>query len=203
MMKPDRRRFLQGALAAFLAGILPCWTPAGSARAEEATLMRASLTLDEPGERSGLFLSASFEFDMPQPLLEALHRGIPLYFVHEFRLTKDRWYWFDKEKISRSFLTRLSFDPLTQRYRLSYDGLSYSFDKLEQVLPFVKTVRRWRVGPADAIKSADGYHAEVRFYLDADKLPKPMQVVNTGRNDWTVASDWSDVPITPDVVVSQ
>ncbi|MFR6359541.1 MAG: DUF4390 domain-containing protein [Sutterella wadsworthensis] len=38
------------------------------------------------GERSGLFLSSSFEFDLPQALSEALHRGIALYFVHEFRL---------------------------------------------------------------------------------------------------------------------
>ena len=69
------------------------------ARSSDATFMRAALTLDEPGERSGLFLSSSFEFDLPQALSEALHRGIALYFVHEFRLYKERWYWIDKATI--------------------------------------------------------------------------------------------------------
>ena len=77
--------------------------------------MRAALTLDEPGERSGLFLSSSFEFDLPQALSEALHRGIALYFVHEFRLYKERWYWIDKA-CSQSLRTNQSAS-LQNRYQ--------------------------------------------------------------------------------------
>ena len=93
MYKATRRQTLKLALLAAL-GASSMTAP--EARAADATFMRAALTLDEPGERSGLFLSSSFEFDLPQALSEALHRGIALYFVHEFRLYKERWYWIDK-----------------------------------------------------------------------------------------------------------
>ncbi|MFR6359542.1 MAG: DUF4390 domain-containing protein [Sutterella wadsworthensis] len=41
---------------------------------------------------------------------------------------KERWYWIDKATIRCRFMIRLAFDPLTRRYRLSYNGLSLSFD---------------------------------------------------------------------------
>ena len=110
MYKATRRQTLKLALLAAL-GASSMTAP--EARAADATFMRAALTLDEPGERSGLFLSSSFEFDLPQALSEALHRGIALYFVHEFRLYKERWYWIDKATIRCRFMIRLAFDPLT------------------------------------------------------------------------------------------
>ena len=200
MTDPLRRRLLTVAVLAALsaAGTLPA-----DVRAAEAALMQASISIDEPGEKPGLFVSSSFEFDLPQPLSEALHRGIALYFVHEFRLFKDRWYWLDKVKAESRFVIRLAFDPLTRRYRLSYNGLSHNFDTLEQALPYIKNIRRWRVAPSNAIRSAGDYTAEIRFYLDKDKLPKPMQVVNTGSNEWTVSSDWEAIPIPADAVVPE
>ena len=175
MYKATRRQTLKLALLAAL-GASSMTAP--EARAADATFMRAALTLDEPGERSGLFLSSSFEFDLPQALSEALHRGIALYFVHEFRLYKERWYWIDKATIRCRFMIRLAFDPLTRRYRLSYNGLSLS----------------------NAVRNAEDYAAELRFYLDTDKLPKPMQVVNTGSSDWTLTSDWIELPIPAEVI---
>ena len=77
-----------------MAGLFP-----QPAEAVEATLMSVEITRDEPGERPGLFVADHFEFDLPQPLIDALHRGIALYFTHEFSLVKTRWYWFDKPSI--------------------------------------------------------------------------------------------------------
>lgn len=199
MFKATRRQTLKIALLATL-GASSLTAPA--VKAADATFMRATLSLDEPGERTGLFLSSSFEFDLPQALSEALHRGIALYFVHEFRLYKERWYWIDKTTIRSRFVIRLAFDPLTRRYRLSYNGLSLSFDTLEQTLPYIKNIRRWRVGPSNAVRNAEDYAGELRFYLDTTQLPKPMQVVNTGSNDWTLTSDWIDLPIPAEVVAS-
>ena len=197
MHKVHRRQYLQGVFLALLAASSFA-TPV--CFAADATYMRASMSLDEPGEKTGLFISSSFEFDLPQALSEALHRGIALYFVHEFRLYKNRWYWLDKAVVKSRFIIRLAFDPLTRRYRLSYNGLSISFDTLEQALPYIKNIRRWRVAPATIIKNAEDFTAELRFYLDTDQLPKPMQVVNTGSSDWTISSEWITIPIPADVV---
>ena len=70
-------------------------TAVAEAEAAKAELMSAALTVDEPGERPGLFIEAHYEFDLPMPLVDAMHRGIALYFSYEFELSKDRWYWFD------------------------------------------------------------------------------------------------------------
>lgn len=199
MQKITRRQYLRYALLSTIAASMSVAT---LAHASDATFMRATMSLDEPGEKTGLFVTSSFEFDLPHALSEVLHRGIALYFVHEFRLSKNRWYWLDKVALDSKFIIRLAFDPLTRRYRLSYNGLSLSFDSLEQALPYIKTIRRWRVGASDAIKNTEDYTAEIRFYLDTDQLPKPMQVVNTGSSDWTISSGWINMPIPSDVVLS-
>lgn len=197
---PERENVRRFVLAAAAAGTL---LVSCAALAAEATLMRAQLTRDEPGESPGLFLAASYEFDLPQPLREALQRGIALYFRHDFQLRQERWYWLDRTLEERHFFVRLSYDPLTQRYRVSYGGLSQSFDTYEQALPLVKNIRRWRVGPSDVIRDPNDYTAEVRFSLDASKLPKPMQVTTAGADEWTLTSEWTPIEIPPEVAETE
>ena len=197
---PERENVRRFVLAAAAAGTL---LVSSAALAAEATLMRAQLTRDEPGESPGLFWAASYEFDLPQPLREALQRGIALYFRHDFQLRQERWYWLDRTLEERHFFVRLSYDPLTQRYRVSYGGLSQSFDTYEQALPLVKNIRRWRVGPSDVIRDPNDYTAEVRFSLDASKLPKPMQVTTAGADEWTLTSEWTPIEIPPEVAETE
>lgn len=199
MLIPERKNVRRFVLAAAAAGTLLV----SAAYAAEATLMRAQLTRDEPGESPGLFLAASYEFDLPQPLREALQRGIALYFRHDFQLRQERWYWLDRTLEERHFFVRLSYDPLTQRYRVSYGGLSQNFDTYEQALPLVKNIRRWRVGPSDIIRDPNDYTAEVRFSLDASKLPKPMQVTTAGADEWTLTSEWTPIEIPPKVAETE
>lgn len=200
MLIPERKVVRRFVLAAAAAGTL---LVSAAALAAEATLMRAQLTRDEPGESPGLFLAASYEFDLPQPLREALQRGIALYFRHDFQLRQERWYWLDRTLEERHFFVRLSYDPLTQRYRVSYGGLSQNFDTYEQALPLVKNIRRWRVAPSDIIRDPNDYTAEVRFSLDASKLPKPMQVTTAGADEWTLTSEWTPIAIPPEVAETE
>ena len=200
MLIPERKVVRRFVLAAAAAGTL---LVSAAALAAEATLMRAQLTRDEPGESPGLFLAASYEFDLPQPLREALQRGIALYFRHDFQLRQERWYWLDRTLEERHFFVRLSYDPLTQRYRVSYGGLSQNFDTYEQALPLVKNIRRWRVGPSDITRDPNDYTAEVRFSLDASKLPKPMQVTTAGADEWTLTSEWTPIEIPPEVAETE
>ena len=166
----------------------------GSAFAQRAELMEVRLTLDEPGERPGLFVEAHYEFDIPTPLVDALHRGIALYFTYEFDISKKRWYWVDKDVAQSTFNIRLAFNPLTRRYAVSYSGISLNFDTLEETLPYVKNIRRWWVATSDVASKKD-VTAAVRFFLDAGKLPKPMQVTNHNSDEWTIESDWSSITI--------
>ena len=121
--------------------VLACALAADVAWCARAELMGAKITIDEPGEPPGLFVEAHYEFDLPTPLINAMHRGIALYFAYSFELTKSRWYWLDKEVASSTFTIRLAFNPLTRRYAVSYSGYSLNFDSLEEALPYIKNIR--------------------------------------------------------------
>ena len=172
------------------------------AQGASAELMSAGLSRDEPGERPGLFVEAHYEFDLPLPLIDAMHRGIPLYFTYEFTLSRSRWYWLDKNVTSDRFNIRLAFNPLTRRYAVSYSGISLNFDTLEEAYPYIKNIRRWRVAPSDAVSDDSNFNAELRFFLDVKRLPKPMQVTNHDSGDWTVESGWTGLQIPKEIIDS-
>jgi hypothetical protein len=65
---------------------------AGTAHADTVGVRSAELRVDE-GE---VLLNADFDFAVNATLEEALQKGIPLYFLLEFELTRSRWYWLDE-----------------------------------------------------------------------------------------------------------
>jgi len=149
----------------------------------------------EPIPGGGAVLNATFEFEMPQTLEEAVQKGIAVYFNIEFELFRKRWYWLDR-KISASTLTyRLSYSPLTRQFRLARGGLSQSFDSLEEALGLLKSVRQWKVIEPGVLSPRDSYEAQVRMRLDVTQLPKPFQVNAITSREWNLASDWREVPV--------
>ena len=152
-----------------------------SAWAQEVGIMQSSLMSAKPGEKPGLYLSVSVE--------DALLRGIALYFVTDFTLERHRWYWLDKTQNETSLVSRLSYSPLTRQYRVSRGGLSQSFDSLKDALDVIKVISDWCVSDKPYLSEPENYEAEVRFRLDTQQLPLPMQV-NIGNNDWNLSSDW-------------
>ncbi len=123
----------------------------------------------------GGVLNATFEFEMPQALDEAVQKGIAIYFNIEFELYRKRWYWLDR-KVSTSTLTyRLSFSPLTRQFRLARGGLSQPFESLDEALGLLKSVRQWKVIEKGMLSPGDSFEAQVRMRLDVNQLPKPSR----------------------------
>ncbi len=154
-------------------------------------LMQSEITR----QASRYYLSAVWEFDLANTLIESLHRGIALYFVCSFRLQKKRWYWFDKDLDDVELVQRISFSPLSRSYRLSRGGLSQTFDSLEQALNVIKNIRQWHILTVPEGKDLGDLEAEVRMRLDASRLPKPLQVTIGGNSDWNLDSDWLNVSL--------
>lgn len=172
--------------------------PSIAAAQERIGVMAAAL---EPARENGdaLLLNATFEFEMPQALEEAVQKGIALYFNIEFELFRKRWYWLDR-RVAQSTLTyRLSYSPLTRQYRLGRGGLSQSFESLEEALSLLKSVRNWRVAEKGVVLPREEYDAQVRMRLDVNQLPKPFQVNAITSREWTLASDWRQVTVTTDM----
>jgi hypothetical protein len=171
------------------------FTTAGGARADERIGVIAAAL--EPAPGGGAQLNATFEFEMPQALDDAVNKGIAIYFNIDFELFRKRWYWLDR-KVSASTITyRLSYSPLTRQYRLARGGLSQPFDSLEEALGLLKSVRQWKVIEPGVLSPRDEYEAQVRMKLDVAQLPKPFQVNAIASREWNLASDWREVPVPP------
>lgn len=179
-----------------LACLILCAGPATPADRIGVDSAQLQLADDNDG---ALLLDAQFDFQLPPVLEDAVNRGIALYFVVEFELYRPRWWWFDKKLVDTTRTYRLSYSPLTRQYRLATGALAQPFDTLADALATMRRVRGWRIAERGLIKADDDYSAQVRMRLDTSQLPKPFQVNALTNRDWTLASDWRNVPVSADL----
>jgi hypothetical protein len=136
----------------------------------------------------GLNLSFATRFELPAAVQDTLHKGTALHFVAEAEVFRSRWYWRDEKLSSVNRTWRLSFQPLTRKYRVSFGALNQSFDQLDQALAAVRQMSEWRV--AEARDLADGkLYVEFSYRLDTSLLPRPLQIGVLGQSDWTLKLD--------------
>jgi hypothetical protein len=174
---------------------LLCLVLARPLRAAEPEIRDASLqrTAD------GLYFSARLAL-APSPAVEdALLKGVPLNFVWQADVLRDRWYWTDKRVAQLSRTWRLVYQPLTRRWRLSLSndavasgaaGLQYAlhqnFDSLAEALASVGRVSRWKLVGASRLDSRTDERVEWRFRLDLSLLPRPFQFGMANQPEWVI-----------------
>jgi hypothetical protein len=144
-------------------------------------------------------LDADFDFELPWVLVDAVNRGVALYFVVDFELYRERWYWFDRRVVGQSLTYRLTYSPLTRQYRLARGTLALPFDTLEEALLTLRRIRGWKVLERGTLKPGEDYRAQLRMRLDTSQLPKPFQINVLTNRDWTLASDWRSVDVTAEL----
>ncbi len=137
----------------------------------------------------GVQLAFSLSFDLPRGVEEALQKGVPLYFVAQAEVFRDRWYWRDRRVAVAERTWRLAFQPLTRKYRVSFGGLNQSFDNLSDALVTVRRSASWRLAEAGALEGSTGHYVEFSYRLDTSLLPRPLQIGLGGQPDWTVRVD--------------
>ena len=143
---------------------------------------------------SDWLLNATFKIDLTPGLEDAVQKGVVLFFQAEFDLTRSRWYWFDEKATLAQRQTRLSYQPLTQQYRIASEGFSFSAKTIFEALQAVGSIGDWRVIDNNQIDPSKSYTAALRMTLDLSKLPKPFQVNALNNRDWNVSSDWLRFP---------
>ena len=139
-------------------------------------------------------LNASFQIELSPGLEDAVQKGVVLYFQTEFDLTRSRWYWFDEKPALVQRQTRLSYQPLTQQYRIASEGFTFSAKTISEALQAVGSIGGWRVMEGSQLDPSKSYTASMRMNLDLSKLPKPFQVNALNNRDWNVSSDWYRFP---------
>lgn len=146
-----------------------------------------------------ILVSAQLQFDLPQAVEDALLKGIPMVFVTEADVLRERWYWYDKKLASAQRHMRLAYQPLTRRWRLNVNAggatgaptglaLNQSLDTLSQALSAIKRVSRWRIADYADLDPGLKYKVEFRFRLDLTQLPRPFQIGALGQTEWDIAA---------------
>lgn len=131
----------------------------------------------------GVVLDFAANLTLSRAVEEGLRHGVPVYFVAEASVKKPRWYWRDDRvaRISRSW--RLSYQPLTNAWRVSLGAFAQSYPSLEEALTTVTRIARWRIADS-GIDATDKYYVDFQFYLDASQLPPPMRLDLNAQSEW-------------------
>ena len=163
------------------------------ASAQGITIPNAALEHTEDGWK----LNADFDIQFSPKLEEAVTRGVPLYFVMEFELSRPRWYWFDEKPVKQSQTYKITYTPLLRQYRLSVGNLYQNFTRFDEVKRVLSRVRGLHVADKAAVKAEGVYQANLRMRLDTGQLPKPFQLNAVASSDWALNSEWHRWTVNP------
>lgn len=177
-----RRRLL----VVLLALPLLTFAPGAVAEDEEARIRSAAIVLVD----DSYVLNADFDVPLNPRLVDAVRRGVSLYFNIELNVDRPRRLWFDSRVVEKVLQYRLSYHPVTRSYRLSTGNFHRSYDTLDGAIRTLTRVRSWRILASADLKPGIEYQASLRFVHDKSMLPRPLLVTARGTREWTLASDW-------------
>lgn len=155
----------------------------------DSTVLRVERADDE------ILISTQLAFEVPTAVEDALQKGLPLFFIAEADVVRERWYWYDKKVVSVERHTRLAFQPLTRKWRVTVTSgptkggntglsLNQNFETLADALGVVRRVSRWKIAEQADLDPAVRYKVDFRFRLDLSLLPLPFQIGAIGQTDW-------------------
>ena len=172
------RQILAGLLLPLL---LACLAPPSRADGVELGTLQVFRTED------GLMLSFATSLELPHAVEDALHKGVPLHFVAQADVYRARWYWRDV-RVSRAIRAwRLTYQPLTRKYRVGVAGLDQTFDSLAEALTVLRASTRWKVAELSQVEDDARHYVEFSYRLDTTQLPRPMQIGFGAQPEWTLS----------------
>ena len=145
----------------------------------------------------GVYLSATLQFALPELAEDALYKGLPMFFVAETQVLQERWYWSDRQVAAAARYWRLSYQPLTRRWRLSTSPapfaktglgvvLGQNFDDLRDAVSAMQRISRWKIAEVGELEADVVHMVNFRFRLDMSQLPRPLQIGAVGSAGWSL-----------------
>jgi hypothetical protein len=166
--------------------LLCCVPPLAGAQGVQADNFQLTRT------EEGVLLNVSLRFDLPVAVEDALLKGVPVVFSAQAETLRQRWYWSDKitARVQRSM--RLSYQPLTRRWRLQThhntttpEGtLTQTHESLASAMAAVRSIQRWKVADWSELEPDTRYVLDFRFRIDTHQLPRLFQLGIDNAGDW-------------------
>src|SRR5687768_3780714 len=182
---PALRHHKQGLMRLLRVVWLACWVGVAAPVLAQGVELATLATI-----RSDTALNLDFvaRVTLPKAVEEALQRGVPIYFVAEAQLLRNRWYWRD-ERVSRvSRQWRIAYQPLTGAWRVGLGGLNQTYSSLPEALGIASRSAGWKLADLAALDPDKSYYVEFSYKLDTTQLPGPMQFGLGGQGDWSVGT---------------
>ena len=186
-----RRRSLLRALGVAALRVLPGGGAAvallgrsSPARASTPELTAFEVTRDE----DGVYLSYAVDFDLGRGVDDALVKSVPLFFVAEAEIFRDRWYWRDRRVAHTVRTWRIVYQPLTSTYRVTtIGGLSQNYPTRVEAIASFSRFARWKIAEPGQLEEGGRHYLEFQYRLDTSQLPRPMQIGISGEADWQLS----------------
>jgi hypothetical protein len=176
--------FLRGALLALT--LMSCALVQSAALAADAQIKKIEPLIGE----GHLTMDLDVGLKLSPIVLEAAERGVPLYFTLDVKIKAPRWWWLDKSIVETSLTRRMSYNTLTQQWRVATGDLFLPVASLQDALAVLEKVRGWPVAPLDRFEPNIRYEGEVRIRLDTSHLARPLQLDARNRGAWSLTSPW-------------
>lgn len=163
-----------------------------AALATEITQLRVESADD------GVYLSALVRFELPPVVEDALLKGIPMFFVVEADIYRERWYWTNPRVASAARTLRLAYLPLTRRWRVNIASglitssaglratLNQNYDTLAEALSAIQRVAPWKIAEISDVDLEAEHRLDFSFRLDLSQLPRPFQIGMAGQREWSI-----------------
>ena len=164
--------------AALLAGA----SPVGQAAEPELT------AFDVSRDEDGVYLNYAVDFELGRAVDEALGKSVPIFFVAEAEIFRERWYWRNRRVANTVRTMRVVFQPLTSTYRVTtLGGLSQNYPTRGEAIAAISRSARWKIADPGQIEEGTRHWLEFSYRLDTALLPRPMQIGVSGQSDWQLA----------------
>jgi hypothetical protein len=145
-----------------------------------------------------LLLNTTLKLELGPAVEEALVKGVPVYFVAEAEVLRDRWYWYDRKVANVTRYFRIVYQPLTRQWRLNISSgalsaaglggsIAQNFDSLTDALGSMRRQSGWKLLELSELDSDARYNLNYRFRLDVSQLPRPFQIAAGSQADWILS----------------
>ncbi|MEO8855433.1 MAG: DUF4390 domain-containing protein [Burkholderiaceae bacterium] len=196
------RHSVLGLIVVVAVAVAMVWLALGPQLAQAQTPAAEITQLRLERQPDGIYLSANVRIELPGAVEDALLKGVPMFFLAETDIVRQRWYWSDKKVASAQRHMRLAFQPLTRRWRLNVGSgavktsslgltLNLNFDSLEEALAALQRISGWKIADADQIDPDATHKVDFHFSLDLAQLPRPFQIGAFGQSDWNISASAS------------
>lgn len=146
------------------------------------------------------YVDADLALKLNRHARNALAHGVALTFVVDIQVKRRRGWWIWNKTVAELYERyRLSYRPLTERYRLDNlnSGLNEEYASRRAALNALSHIHKLPVIDASLLDPHAHYYLLLRVELDTHQLPGPLKLLAAILPGWGQASGWRQARLAP------